>query len=392
MDTKEPTPSNRYPLLILLLLAALVILLTTFTVSLARISAQQALLGDLSASLGDLSGEQLLSEKLRQETLELYLKNTSQLRVWEVLPSYATFLTAAVAIFGTFATLWRQISESQRQRELDREQRALDRQQRETESRRRLDDRFTTIITNLGSDSLAIQASAAVSITTFLKEAYPEYHDQVYDMLIANLRIPHDEAINMILVRAFEKALRVKLARVAQSEEPFTVDLSHCSLYGADLQGLNLRSADLKSTNLQTANLTGADLWRARGIEVRLNKARLSQANLNEARLQKAQIRNAYFHSTNLISADLKEANLYAAKFEQARLQAAHLHRTNLVDAKFEQADLADTYFLGAKLNEQSLRSILRARNWRKAHFDAEVLARLEELVPSEGNEPGQTG
>ena len=62
-------------------------------------------------------------------------------------------------------------------------------------------------------------------------------------------------------------------------------------------------------------------------------------------------------------------------------MQSAHLERANLSGAKFEQADLNDTFFRGASFNAQTLKNIIKAFNWQKAHFDEDVKAKLEELA-----------
>ena len=76
----------------------------------------------------------------------------------------------------------------------------------------------------------------------------------------------------------------------------------------------------------------------------------------------------------------MKKANLNGAEFYEAKLQAARLDEANLTGARFERADLNDTYFLGAKLPDDTLKSIRKAFHWEKAHFDEETKARLDAL------------
>ena len=112
--------------------------------------------------------QRLEEEKLKQEILKFQLENKKLSNFWERYSSSATLLTTLIAVFSLIATIWKQISETSRQKELDRQQRELDRQQRADESLRRLEEKFTTILTNLGSNSLTLQAGAAVSLLTFL--------------------------------------------------------------------------------------------------------------------------------------------------------------------------------------------------------------------------------
>jgi uncharacterized protein YjbI with pentapeptide repeats len=318
--------------------------------------------------------QQLQDEKLRQEILKLQLENEKLGSFWELLPSYATFVTALVAVIGVMVTIWRQINE-----------RELDRKQREDDSRRRLDEKFTSIVSNLGSESSSIQASAAVSIITFLRPEYKAFHDQVFMILLANLKIQHDPTVNDLLIQGFEKAIRIQLPSLREKDEQFELDLSRSFLHRVDLSGLDLSQADLGFAQLRGANLSDANLHRVRGMEANLEKARLSRANLNEARFRKAQFGGAQFHGANLVSADLKETDLKEAQFHQASMQSAHLEKANLSGAKFEQANLNDAFFRGATVDAGTLKSILKAFNWQKAHFDEDVKLKLEELAEGNG-------
>ena len=320
--------------------------------------------------LQSMNQQELQNERLRQEILKLQLENKKRNSFWELLPSYATIITTLVAVIGVFVTIWRQINE-----------RELDRKQREDESLRRLDERFTSIVSNLGSESAAIQAGAAVSILTFLKPEYMVFHNQVFMLLLANLKIQHSDAVNKLLIGAFEKAIRIHWQSLRKQDEQFELDLSRAHLDRIDLSNTDLTGADLGFTELGHANLTDAVLFRARGFGAQLEKARLSRANLNEARFREANFRGAQFHGSNLVAADLKETDLEEAQFYQARMQSAHLDKAKLRGAKFEQANLSDAFFYGADLNEYTLRSILKAFNWQKAHFDEDVKAKLGELA-----------
>lgn len=324
--------------------------------------------------LQSMNQQELQDEKLRQEILKLQIDNKKLNGFWELLPSYATFITTLVAIVGIIVTIWKQIGQQE-----------ADRRQRENDSLRRLDEKFTSIVTNLGSESPAIQASAAVSIISFLKPEYKAFHDQVFMVLLANLKLQYSDALNKVLIEGFEKAIRIRLQSIQEKDEQFELDLSGSNLHRVDLSGLDLSQTDLGFAKLQGANLTNANLRRVRGWRVNLENARLSRANLEEARFRKAQFRGTQFHEARLVSADLKETDLTKAQFYRAEMQSAHLEKANLNGAKFEQADLNDAFFYGASLNAETLKSILKALNWQKAHFDDDVRAKLEELAKSSG-------
>jgi uncharacterized protein YjbI with pentapeptide repeats len=106
---------------------------------------------------------------------------------------------------------------------------------------------------------------------------------------------------------------------------------------------------------------------------------------LHDIRFKEALCRGADFSGAILVNAHLEDADLTDAKFYGARLQAAHLEGAKLVGAQFQQSNLADAYFIGAEFDFASKRSITRAVNWRKGHFDPDVLGELEQLASSNG-------
>jgi uncharacterized protein YjbI with pentapeptide repeats len=324
----------------------------------------------ISSAIQLLDKPALETEKLRQEVNKLMLENNRLNNAWYNFSSYAALLTAIVAVSGVFLTIWKQFDERQK-----------DREQREFESRRHFDEIFNSIITNISSDNLSLQMSSAVSLFTFLKPEYYTFHEQVYLILLANLKLKLDQQVNDLLVKVFEKALRIRLSASQRINQPLKWELSHTNLYRIDLSGLDLEDIDIGFADLRRANLKDANLFRIRGIEANLANARLSRSNLGEARLVRANLSGAYLHATNLIAATLKETNLNEAQFYQAKMQSANLKNAILTGARFEQANLNDTYFTGAKFDQKALCSILKAENWDKAHFDENVTANLKEMI-----------
>jgi len=312
----------------------------------------------------------LETEKLRQEVNKLMLENNRLNNAWHNLSSHAALLTAIVAVSGVFLTIWKQFDERQK-----------DREQRELESRRHSDEIFNSIITNISSDNLSLQMSSAVSLFTFLKSEYYTFHEQVYLILVANLKLKLDPQVNDLLIKVFEKALRTRLSASQRTNQPLNWELSHTNLYRIDLSGLDLEGIDIGFANLRRANLKDANLFRIRGIEANLENARFSRSNLGEARLVKANLSGAQLNAANLVAANLKEAKLSEAQFYQAKMQGAHLEDAILTGARFEQANLNDTFFAGATFDQKALRSILKAVNWEKAHFDENVAAKLKEMI-----------
>ena len=322
----------------------------------------------------------LQQQKLQQEIEKLKQENANSRGVRGFVAAYAGIagvFTAGAAVLGVLITFRGQRKDQARQAQLDREQRKNDREQREVESRRRLDERFNAIVTDLGSEREAVQAAAAVSLLTFLRPENEAFFRQVRLVTLANLKVSHSSVVTKLLVRVFEAALRTP-----DPLEPIELDLSDAKLARANLSELDLREADLSRADLHSADLTNAKLWRARGANPILINARLcgDQTDLTEVRWRKAQGAEANFCDAKLVKAHLEGGDFTNAQFQRARLQSAHLDDAQLEGARFEQANLNDTYFRGATLDEPAMKSIVRAENWEKAHFSPEVEARLRAL------------
>lgn len=326
------------------------------------------------------AGPTLQQQKLRQEIEKLKHENANSRGARGFVAAYAGIagvFTAGAAVLGVLFTFRSQRKEQVRQAEADRVQRENDREQRETESRRRLDERFNAIVTDLGSEREAVQAAAAVSLLTFLRPENAAYYRQVRLVTLANLKVDHSRVVTKLLVRVLEAALRTP-----DPLEPIELDLSDAKLARANLSELELGGADLSRADLRSADLTNAKLFRARGVKPILTGARLcgDETDLREVRWREALGADANFCDANLVKAHLEQGDFREAQFQRARLQSAHLDNAQLQGARFEQANLNDTYFVGAALDEAAMKSIVRAENWEKAHFSPEVKDGLDGL------------
>ena len=356
-------------ILLVLLLVVMVILVTIWIILTVRSTYLIQETGEGIEYLSAMGEADLENEKLRQEIRNLLIMNNQLISPWQQISSYATVFTVIVAIVGALTTIWKQFSEQRR-----------DREQRETESVRRLDEKFSSIVEDLGSTSPSLKVSAVVSLMTFLRGDYSQFHEQVYLVLLANLKIKHDLQVNRLMIQAFEDALRLKLERTKAAGGEEAIDLTHTFLYRVDLSYLDLTSVDVAFADLQLANFRESTLFRMKGYQAVLEKAKFTGAKLGEARLMEANLNHAHFHHANLVASNLKKTNLNGAQFYQAQMQSAHLDEADLGGACFEQADLNDTYFTGASMGKSTLMSIIKAYNWRNAHFDEDVREKLEIL------------
>jgi uncharacterized protein YjbI with pentapeptide repeats len=329
----------------------------------------------------------LQQQKLQQEIEKLKHENANNRGFRGFVAAYAGIagvFTAGAAVLGVLFTFRGQRKEQARQAKLDRQQRKNDREQREVESRRRLDERFSSNVADLGSKEEAVQAAAAVSLLTFLRPENADFHRQVRLVTLANLKVPHTAVVTKLLVRVFEAAVRTP-----DPLDPIELDLSDAKLARANLSELKLEGADLSRADLHSADLTNTDLKEARGTTPILTHARLcgERTDLRQVRWRSAEASRANFCEANLVKAHLEGSDLSDAQFQRAHLQSAHLDDTNLKGARFEEADLNDTYFRSAELDEKAMRSIVRALNWKKAHFSPGVIETLRSLDGKGGSD-----
>ena len=323
---------------------------------------------------------ELQEEKLRQEITKIRLENEKLDSRWSTAISLAPFLTSLVALFGVLITLSKHLSEQTRQR-------ALDRDHLEAERIQRFNEKFTSVTENLGSQSVSIQASAAVSIMTFLRPENAQFHEQVFLLLLANLKVGHDEVVQELLTNGFEKAVRLQADKIAKAndkieakEDKIVLDLSGCTLISVDLAKVDLAWADLKRSSLRNANLRKANLKRVKGNDADFAGAKASGAKFEKARFDGACFKDANLRATDLKWIHFKHADLSNCQFQQAQLQGAHLEHASLAGARFEQADLNNAFFIGSHLDETAKTSIIKAFNWRLAKFDPEVQKELEAI------------
>jgi uncharacterized protein YjbI with pentapeptide repeats len=332
---------------------------------------------------------QLELDKLHQEILNLQ----RQRGFWGgVAPAIAPLATAVVAIAGLYFTVRKQNQDrrqqirdqeeaEQRRRDDDVRQQEKDRLQRESETLRLFLEGGKSIGENMDSPVPALRASAVASISTFLGQDFGSFHHAVFMLLVGNLRSDHAEEVQSMLLRLFEKAIRLRLRDLKDEDRAVVLDLNRTRLARVDLSGLPLNGADVAFADLRRANLKEAQLRNLHGIGAVLEQARLSRANLEEARMRDSHCGRAQFHGTRLVSARFEGADLKGAQFYQARMQGMHLNEAHLEGARFEQADVSDAIFKGAHLDHAARESLVRAENWCNAEFDDGVLEQLESLA-----------
>jgi Pentapeptide repeats (9 copies) len=317
------------------------------------------------------SSADLQNEKLRQQIRQLELSNDDASSPWRYVIALAPTLAGLAAVL-TFGLGWAtQRSESRRQKEHDRIQ-------RESESIREFDARFAGVVSDLGSDSISRQASAAATLPLFLAPRYTDFRSHIIRVASANLRLSRDEIVLNLLVDVLGAAIRAQYAVADQANPGETVNLTDTYLRGLNVTGASMREKLVADrADLSNGRLDEGDFWKAELRRATLTRASFRHANLGQAQLDGANVSHAVFHACRTTSARLCGIDGRYARFQGAYLQSAHFEDADLRGARFDGADLADCYFLGAELDTGALESVLKSRRWRTAHFDPEVRERL---------------
>lgn len=346
--------------------------------------------------LQGLDGTKVAEEKLRQDTVKVQTDRQQLNSTRALVSTFIPAVTALVAVATIAATLLKQTSDANHQRDQDRQQRQdvertrsdqldrdrqqrqtaeqarddqleRDRQQRQAAEQARNDARFNTAVAALGAEEEGPKASAIVALETFLRPEYTEYHSQILKLITYNLKTDdsgdrvHQPIIMRLLVGAFERAARALVPDMSPENRKADLDLSHAALEDLNLPGVDLRWANLHQARLLKAQLGGADLRDTLMTHVKAADASLQGARFGDAKLQ---------------SADLRRCHLQGAKFPRADLR----------DAKFYQAEFdGQTDFSGATFDDAALRTIVKATNWRAATFYPAVRRQLEVLDPPTG-------
>lgn len=313
----------------------------------------------------------LENEKLVQQIRQLQISNADSSSPWHYVIALAPTLAAVAAIL-TFGLGWStQRSESTRQKEQELVQ-------RRSENIREFDSRFASVVTDLASNSISRQASAASTLPIFLAPRYHDFSSHIIRVVSANLRLPQDKIVLDLLVEVLGAAIRSQYATTARQGPDDRVNLIDTHVRGLNITGARMRekfAAD--RADFTKSQMDYSDLWKAELREATLTQASLRHANLGQARLDRANASYANFNGCRVASASLRGIDGRFAQFRGAHLQSAHLEGADLRGARFEGADLADCYFIHAQLDAGALQSIMSSQRWRSAHFDPDIRGQL---------------
>jgi uncharacterized protein YjbI with pentapeptide repeats len=268
----------------------------------------------------DATVTELNKEKLAQEVQQLKKQNEPDLLGW-LLPN-ATILLAVVG--GIFAIV-RYFSD------------------RTAEHEKRVEELFQAAVTGLGDKEEGAEIGAATLLRTFLRQGYERYYTQVFDLAVANLRLPrtskspedsdtpqHLTPLSRALIVLFKEAFpRARSQNKGGTQSPKrTYIQTRFKLTG-------IQSLDASGIQLDYANLEVADLRQVWMCQASLRKADLTGADLSGAYLWNTNLSGAYLWATDLSGANLLEAKLNGADLSGANIQEAlSLENTDLRGVK----------------------------------------------------------
>jgi len=303
-----------------------------------------------------------LTDALAQEVEQLHTQN-----FWSAWTNLATPISILAVFGGSIFTLIRYLTDR-------RDARDKEFKDREDERAKQAEERFQKVVEGLGSDKESAKLGAAIMLRTFLQPGYEQFYQQAFDLVVANLRLPHadpdqaESSFNEALITAFKVAFPLARDEQLRHSSPITpesLDASLVQLDGAYLVGADLEQVWMISASLQGSNLRDSKLRKADFHWANLSKAWLRGADLREASLIKTKLSGVNLNGTNLSGANLREADLREAELSGARLLGANLGKADLSGANlsgtkpfaadFDEAFLSEFGSAGQDISDAKL-------------------------------------
>ena len=222
--------------------------------------------------------------------------------------------------------------------------------QAETAQHSLLNERYQKGAEMMGSEVLSVRLGGIYALARLAREHPEEYHTQIMQLYCAFVRAHPETDENAAvegkqqrtLLREDVQAILTAIGKRSEAqiaieregtEEPYTLDLSHTNLVGANLACAVLSRAALVGVKLSGATLFGAKLSGAVLNRADLVNTNLTSADLSHAHLNGAKLSNARLSRADLTSADLNDADLSYTNLTRADLTDAILISTNLTHA-----------------------------------------------------------
>jgi uncharacterized protein YjbI with pentapeptide repeats len=354
----------------------------------------------------DITVTALGKEKLDLEVKQLQLQEDHSIQAW-IWSNIATIFSPTVVFLVAFIGGLRWWF---RDRRLERQKQS--------------EERFQSVIVNLGSKDAETRLGATVMLRTFLQPEYKQFHRQIFDLAVAHLRLQRTDqdstrnpkpqeiliAVTRNLIPSGNKSDQpntsgsldsLSQALIALFRESFPQARDWMKKHGTQSGSFTIfdrlkllltrrkprfdpQSLDAAEVRLSNAYLANADLeqaWMPRGF--------LREANLGEARLADANLMQVDFTNANLMNADLTRAKLASATLTGADLRGAIFLDTDVTQANFTQADLYDTDFTKVKLTQSGINfteTTLVKTNLMRANLTGATLIRARLVAANLAN------
>ena len=220
------------------------------------------------------------------------------------------------------------------------------------ESDRHWTHRYTEAVTQLGSETLAIQLGGVYALERLAHDApSPADRQTIAEVFAAYLReysvSTESDDSGPAMMTSVCRTVAEALGRVATAKLLRPLDLSHivlseASFANADLSGWTLFGATMWRSRLDHANLKNAFMPAVRLNEASLVGAILDEAIMHDAELLGSNMEDASLRGTELSRTTIAHAFVKGADFEGANISASHLG--GIVDYTPSQLDEAGSW------------------------------------------------
>jgi uncharacterized protein YjbI with pentapeptide repeats len=153
------------------------------------------------------------------------------------------------------------------------------------------------------------------------------------------------------------------------------IDASGGSMGRCKLQNASFRSSRLIETDFGESDLQGADFTSVKALYAHFEKCKLSNSVFLESELEGTNFSDSIVRSSNF-----KGSHIDDAIFQGAELTGTDFSRCSSKSTNFLNSNLDSCKFNSTIFDENTLKGILLANNWKSASFDKQIRNRLHIL------------
>ncbi len=303
--------------------------------------------------------------------------------------TYTSIGSGLIAIFGLLF-IYQRLEKQQKQIDIQIDQ--------------RVDDRFNSAISLLGSSETSARTGAIYALYELAIEE-EKYRSQIAQILCSHIRSktnekkykkthserPSNEIQTTIDLLFKEEGLYEQdFARVDGFPE---ANLSHAYLMGANFINTECQNANFTIAQCQNANFMGAQCQGANFID-----AQCRRANFIDAQCQGADFMGVQCQGANFENSEFQGVNFILANFENTKCQEANFrnfeffNNTNFENTKCQEADFRNAKFYketrlqsGGEINDEAIKAIEGA----KPYLDNSWYEKMQKIIKeNKGKDP----